>query len=106
MENFSLLTVKSCMDSSANPDTASAAVEAPLEAYVHTDRQMHIRLVSTLTRGGGGSMPALMPCTIWASMRCSPHRSRRAWTSLTARMLSCTPEAVKQNRRTFDVMKP
>lgn len=62
MENLSLLTVSSCMDSSAKPDTASAAVDAPLDANVHTDRQMHIRLVSTLTTGGGGSMPALMPC--------------------------------------------
>ncbi len=57
------MTVSNCRDSKAKEDTARAAVDLPFDAYVHTDRQMHIKLVSALTRGGGGSMPALIPCT-------------------------------------------
>ena len=34
----------------------------PLDRYVHTVIPMHIALVSALTSGGGGSIPALMPC--------------------------------------------
>ncbi len=41
---------------------ASAAVDLPWEMKVQTTRPMQHSVVSVVARGGGGCMPAEMPC--------------------------------------------
>ncbi len=45
-----------------NAMTGSAAVDLPWEMKVHTTSPMQLSVVSDVARGGGGCMPAEMPC--------------------------------------------
>lgn len=56
------LVVSSCSERTVNAVTGSAAVDLPWEMKVHTTSPMQLKVVSDVARGGGGCIPAEMPC--------------------------------------------
>jgi hypothetical protein len=69
-----LLSDTSCSDRTAKDDTAKAAVERPIETYVHMTSPIHSSVVRVVATGGGGFIPCVMPVDV---MR--PKYSMLAW---------------------------